>query len=96
MSYGAPNQKGMSPLDRKNGNGPVKAVRHHDRQSDSQRGPARTGQLGMRSHAFKGGIAGQDDLLASQAGMFGRSAAPQRGRVLSAAVGKLGFLPQSR
>ncbi|QKD18742.1 hypothetical protein [Mesorhizobium sp. NZP2077] len=48
----------------KDGNGPVKAVRHHNHRSDRQRGPARTKQLGMRSRAFKGGIAAKNDLFA--------------------------------
>src|SRR5438132_12840521 len=44
--------------------GPLKRSDITITRSDRQRGPARTGQLGMHNRPFKGDSAGKDDLFA--------------------------------
>ena len=45
--------------------GPLKRSDITITRNDRQRGPARTTQLGMPSQAFKGDIAGKNDLFAA-------------------------------
>ncbi len=64
---GLQTKKEWARLTEKMETGPLKRSDITIAKSDSQRGPARTQQLGMQSHAFKGDLFSKNDLFAISA-----------------------------